>query len=135
MSVMWYDKTGKPLRDYDKIEKLLEDFEYKRIARTEVGPYFVSTVWLGLDHDFSFTHFDKVNPRPVIFETMVFENAESTMGPLEISGKLVFKGGNKYHESLNVGDFNSRYSTLEEAEAGHTATVERLKQWIQEPTS
>jgi hypothetical protein len=37
-----------------------------RVARTEVGEYTVSTVWLyGIDHNFR-------SDRPVIFETMVF---------------------------------------------------------------
>jgi hypothetical protein len=37
----------------------------RRVARDEVGPYSVSTVFLGIDHSFG-------EGPPLIFETMVF---------------------------------------------------------------
>lgn len=42
-----------------------EDMAYKRVGFTKVGDAEVSTVWLGLDHQFG-------NGNPQIFETMVF---------------------------------------------------------------
>lgn len=115
----WYDKTGKPLREYDEIESLLRNMDYKRIARTEVGPYYVSTVWLGLDHDFTHT-VDKVNPRPVIFETMVFENELShNEGSKEFNIKPY-----DYHKDL--GDYTRRYCTLAEASQGHAEVVKEI---------
>lgn len=59
----YYDKYGKPLTLMQWAE-LFEDFKYKRINFTQLwwgGK--VSTVWLGLDHNFS-------GGQPIIFETM-----------------------------------------------------------------
>lgn len=74
-----------------------------RVALTEGlgrdGKYRVSTVFLGLDHSFSF---GKDLP-PVLFETMVF------------------------HADTGGRDYDcERYHTWEEAEAGHAAVVEKV---------
>ena len=71
-----------------------------RIVKQEVLPsgYFVSTVFLGVDHSFGFSK------RPLLFETMVF----------------------KSEESLSDVDM-SRYSTWEEAEKGHKEMVKTWK--------
>ncbi len=62
----YYDRQGEPI---DMIEwgKRLTDLEYKRVAYDELadGTIIVSTVWLGLDHNWG-------EGRPLIFETMVF---------------------------------------------------------------
>lgn len=42
------------------------DRDLKRVAQTTFGPWWISTVWLGLNHSFSDRH------PPLIFETMVF---------------------------------------------------------------
>lgn len=59
----------------------------RRVALTEHDEIRVSTVFLGIDYSFTYTH------APLIFETMIFG------GPHD-----------QYYE---------RYSTWEEAEAGH----------------
>lgn len=64
--------------------------DYTRIGSTRIGDIWISTVWLGLNHNF----FD--GP-PLIFETMIF-------------------GGNLDQEMW-------RYSTVEEARAGHAFAV------------
>lgn len=81
----WYDKDGKILVSDDmpigslewldamaKVEALLGDYKYRVIGQ-DFGPYkdsnveiTVSTVWLGLDHNFM------RGASPLIFETMVF---------------------------------------------------------------
>ena len=43
----------------------MQDPHYKRVALDGVGNYNVSTVWLGLDHQYG-------EGPPLIFETMVF---------------------------------------------------------------
>ena len=69
----------------------------RHVARETVrGFYDVSTVFLGLDHQFG-------DGPPILFETMVF-------------------GGD--HEE--VGSYTQRYSTWDEAEAGHKRVVEQL---------
>lgn len=72
------------------------------VAQTDLpGGCWVSTVLLGLDHNFM----DPGNP-PIIFETMVFES----------------------HENMTDLDCR-RYSTKEEAEIGHDAAVTRWTGW------
>lgn len=68
----------------------------RTVARTQLpGGVEVSTVFLGLDHNFA------DSGPPILFETMVF-------------------GGKMDQES-------SRYSTWEEAEAGHRAMVMKVE--------
>lgn len=120
---IWYDKQGKVLVDYawyehDKkkweaamgdVEKLLTDMDYKRVAGTEVKigrkKYWVSTVWLGLDHSFSWTS-DKPNPAPLIFETMIFR-----MGVKARDNSL---------------DYQTRCSTEEQAKQMHQDAIDWL---------
>jgi len=67
---LWYDRQGRPITSTEA-NALLSD-RYKRVADTtissasdpEIG-YRVSTVWLGLDHQWN-------GGDPLIFETMVF---------------------------------------------------------------
>lgn len=95
MSIQWYDKEGNPIEDLSLVESKLCDYKYKVVAQTTLPDgKWVSTVWLGLDHTFS------GEGPPLIFETMVFPSK---------------------------GDFSEtyceRYSTLEEARAGHERIV------------
>jgi hypothetical protein len=69
---LWLDKQGHPITD-EQAFTLKYDFgpengavsEYARIGFTEIGEQKVSTVWLGLDHQF-------LGGPPLIFETMIF---------------------------------------------------------------
>lgn len=80
--------------------KLFEDFDYKVIKQEKLpSGGKVSTVWLGLDHQYG-------EGKPLIFETMVFSKKKKQ----KIFGKDYMMG-----EELDV----DRYSTLEEALAGH----------------
>ena len=95
----WYDKEGKvmPKDDYKLIEERLSDMKYKRVAETILADgKRVSTVWLGLDHNFGF------NGPPIIFETMVFP-ADGAYMELDCN----------------------RYSTLAEAQTGHWDMVKK----------
>lgn len=87
-----------------------ESFENRKVAQeTLEDGTFVSTVFLGLDHNFS------DNGPPLIFETMVFSPEEK---------KVQFGDKERiFHEDLE----QSRYSTWEEAMNGHRETVERWK--------
>lgn len=71
-----YRKYGKTTNYYDRKGNKMSfwewsgycsDFEYKIIKQNTYGDFFVSTVWLGLDHGF----LGSTNA-PVIFETMIF---------------------------------------------------------------
>lgn len=78
----------------------------RRVAYTEHELFRVSTVFLGLDHQFG-------RGPPILFETMVFDrsgNPEATN---------IFE---RADESLEC----YRYATWEDAEIGHKATVRRM---------
>lgn len=93
-----------------------EYFEKKdRILKQEqVGPsheagvaYWVSTVFLGIDHNFS------MEGPPVLFETMIFANSDSDK------------------EDPHDG-YQDRYTSWEEAMAGHQTAVNLAREWIGE---
>jgi len=90
-----YDRNGKRI-SMERFSFLLGDLSYKRVGYTELDPGLaVSTVWLGIDHNWS------GHGRRLIFETAVIR-----------SGTF---------------DIRDRYSTLQEAKAGHAATVNGLR--------
>lgn len=94
----WYDKAGKRIPMLVANE-MLQDYDYKVLAKDVFvlggQPIEVSTVWLGLDHNWW-------PDRPIkIFETMIF-------------------GG-----ELDLEQW--RYSTEEEALAGHAETCKLVE--------
>lgn len=101
-----YDRDGQPI-SLERLEQLLADRDYRVVARDEVGPYLVSTVWLGVDHRFG-------EGAPVIFETMVFAH-----------------GGD---DDLGPDLDQRRYCTEAEARAGHDETVTLIRATYQ-PTA
>ena len=92
----YLDKAGKPI-DLWEWAKLLEDHSYQ-VIKQETLPdgKYVSTVWLGLNHQYG-------SGPPLIFETMVFP----TKGRLD-------------------EERCQRYSTLDDALAGHAEIVHEL---------
>lgn len=67
--IRWYDRDGQPMPEQDAAA-LLRDEAYRRVGRDEGDGWMVSTVWIGLDHNYG-------DEPPLIFETMVFD------GPLD----------------------------------------------------
>lgn len=101
LKIHYYDKNGESISNGVYFQ-LSSDPAYRIIKKETLGRWKVSTVWLGMDHNFS----DDGNP--LIFETMVFPN----------------KGdGMEFSE-----DYCQRYSTEEEAIKGHEEAVEKYKQ-------
>lgn len=76
------------------------NFLKRRVAWTEVGPYKVSTVFLGIDHAFG-------SEVPILWEAMVFGPADDKLG-----------------ESLEMDRCTGG---REQAEAMHAAMVERVE--------
>jgi hypothetical protein len=76
----------------------------KIVKQEDVGDYWVSTVFLGIDHNFARPH----NGEPILFESMIFKDADS--------------GQDSWQE---------RYCTYQEALDGHNDIVERLKNGTQ----
>lgn len=97
-TIRWYDRQGQPLPEGQPVERLLSNPSYKIVEQTTLANgWWVSTVWLGLDHQHG-------NGPPLIFETMVFTHGRD----------------NDDHDR-RLGDevYAERYSTEAEARAGH----------------
>jgi hypothetical protein len=77
-----------------------ERMEDRQVAKTEIGPLTVSTVFLGLDHGFG--------GRSLFFETLIFGDRD----------KLVDWGSRKRLFRTTL-DYERRYETWDEAEKGH----------------
>lgn len=60
----FYDRDGKPLTLLEWAHKY-EDREYRQVAEDNNGEVRVSTIWLGVDHNWS-------EGRPLYYETMIF---------------------------------------------------------------
>lgn len=92
----YYDKDGSPLAMLEWAKKF-EDKVYSRVAETTLpNGTWISTVWMGRNHSYD-------GGPPLIFETMVFPSKD------------------------DIGDMDmDRYSTLEDAMAGH---IQMVKRW------
>lgn len=107
--IAYYDRAGNRI-PMIRCAELNEDPSYHRVAWTEVGGVWsVSTVWLGLNSSIL-----GLGP-PLIFETMVFELAES------------YDHGFTYHAGA-FDHFQQRYTTETEAREGHAAVVAEARE-------
>lgn len=106
----WILDEDRMPRMVDIDEWLARDNRDNRVAETETATMRVSTVFLhGVDHNFT-----SKGP-PILFETMVFTLDEF---PRELDGKIHF----------SPDDIEQRrYSTWDDAEAGHNAIVRRIQ--------
>lgn len=103
-----YNRKGQPIGLMEWLH-LSEDVDYKRVVRSNVGPdMLVSTVWLGIDHNYSI-----VGP-PIIFETMVFRRVPHP------------KRDKFGHLHEWDGDEQDRWSTETEAIRGHERIVAEM---------
>lgn len=97
----YYDRDGTPLTLEQWASGYGRTPDRRRVAEDTVDGYWVSTVWLGMNHRYG-------DGPPLIFETMVFAAPDG--------------------EVTNWGDlYADRYSTEAEALAGHTSVVEQLQ--------
>lgn len=103
---IYFDRDGSPL-DADQLHERLEDPAYRRVAESNVGFYWVSTVWLGINHAFD-------DGPPVIFETMIFSRADRELN--DIAGQRGL-----------AGHYQERYRTEAKALAGHARIVAALE--------
>lgn len=60
---LYFDRDLQPIDDFSTITTRQMG---KRVLQTTVGDYWLSTVWLGIDHSFG----DEGGP--IVFETMIF---------------------------------------------------------------
>jgi hypothetical protein len=100
----YYDRQGNPI-SFLRFGILREPpSEYPIVAKSQIGDILVSTVWLGIDHNFG----GRFGSRPLIFETMVFSGAES--------------------EEIEM----RRYATEDDARAGHAEVVDEVKKGLRQ---
>lgn len=69
MKNWYYDKQGKVITDLLEWARLFEDKNYQVVSRYKDERVIISTVWLGIDHNWG-------NGPPLIFETMVFARSK-----------------------------------------------------------
>lgn len=101
---MYYKRNGEPYSGGEETLQWGKDFKNKKLklVKQELlsNGFYVSTVWLGLDHSFH------PGQKPLIFETMVFKKIKK----------------DKLGEDVDM----DRYSTEAEALQGHE---EMVKKW------
>jgi hypothetical protein len=107
---MYFDVDGRPLSMSEwglmLQERSEENADEWRIGHDVIGAYEVSTVWLGLDHSYL------PEAPPLIFETMVFEPEYERL-------------------SSERFDYQLRYSTKDEARAGHERVVAEIRAQVE----
>jgi hypothetical protein len=112
---MHFDRQGNPI-SLRRWAELRETPGYIIVGRTRISDFSeLSTVWLGIDHGF-FSSF-----QPIIFESMYFIEHD----PVTHKGELM--GTNWEYTSEREGFLLARYSTEEQALAGHDQLIEACK--------
>lgn len=82
MSKYILNEHGEPVMEPDLMKwwKWLQALDNRRIAKTECGPYVISTLFLGLDHAFG-------GGPPILWESMAFLkkdwDAKCTLGQIK----------------------------------------------------
>ena len=88
--------------------------ESRQVGSDIVGTILLSTVFLGLDHQFG-------DGPPMLFETMAFDESDK---------QTVTMGDQSFHFTADIPHIFDRYSTWEEAELGHRDWLYKLKRSI-----
>lgn len=131
MTVVGYyvlDEWGNPIPEINLLAfaRSFEKCDRRLRVSYIAGMYRVSTVFLGFDHDLLGSYHDPVNHRPVLWETLVFEEKTEWHEPLPGTGLKRFE----YHPTLN--SYGERYHTREQALAGHQQIVDDIYEMLSE---
>lgn len=125
-----YDRKGNVItfREWGMLGEL--GVEYRVVKQEYVGDYWISTVWLGLDHNMG-------GGPPMIFETMVFNHSMPKPPPLpEVGPDFDLRSPppgfqewlDEYPEQTSASDIEcERYSTEEQAIKGHEKMVKKVR--------
>lgn len=100
LSIPVYDKYGARITSSYVFNTLITNPIYKEIGKSTVGPYLISTIWLGVDHNWG------PGP-PLIFETMIFKSpSHADLFCCRYSNLLDAQTGHeKLKSQLEHGDF------------------------------
>lgn len=102
-----------PIDDVLEWARFYENNDKRRVARTSINGWDVSTIFLGIDSNiFSST--------PLLFETMIFSETD------KVHSKLLNR---KFRKSMET--YGRRYSTWDEALAGHEEAVKMIREGAQ----
>ena len=113
MSLDYFDRAGRPIGLFEWAE-LAADVDYKRVTETTlVDGTWVSTVWLGLDHQLY------TEGPPLIFETMVFPRHGPSVGVAQLLADP--SSGDHWREQECW-----RWPTEAAARAGHDQVVAKI---------
>jgi hypothetical protein len=103
-----YDRDGNKI-NFERYVQLLGNtknwMEYRRVAFDRYGDFDVSTIWLGIDHNWS------REGDPVIFETMIFVRSPDAGEDIDTRTSVYCR----------------RYTNEQEALEGHKEALESLK--------
>lgn len=124
----WYilepDHTVRKAVSMEEASAFLADPKNKILVQTVgAGGRFVSTVFLGLDHNWI------EGGAPMLFETMIFEKGWLTKKRPQIDWDRIKRGkkfvikGMRPNERTDIHDWQDRYGTYEQAVAGHVAAL------------
>ncbi|UKL15030.1 hypothetical protein hairong_126 [Pseudomonas phage hairong] len=121
----WYilepDHTVRKAVSMEEASAFLADRNNKIILQqVGAGGRFVSTVFLGLDHGW-------MGGPPLVFETMIFEKGWLTKERPKINWKKLKARKQRPNERTDIHDWQDRYSTYEEAIAGHVNALAILQ--------
>lgn len=105
MEPPWFDRQGQPMEMLAWAEKF-GDMDYKVVAQHWVRGWMVSTVWIGLNHNF--------NP--------------FSQGPALIFETMIFPPGDESPEGMFCEDYCDRYPTEAAAHAGHDRALSYLRE-------
>ena len=96
------DKDHNPVacNDTDEWGSWFQDASHRIVAQHTKGKARVSTIFLGLDHNYELFEGSMKNYQPILFETMIF--------------------GGEHDE------YQERYATWDEAVAGHAKALEMI---------
>jgi hypothetical protein len=84
----YYDRKGK-LITQDEWTRLFANKKYQILKQTKVGDRLVSTVWLGMNHNFGW------GKKPLIFETLVLDDNYSEDDGTRYSSESAARRGHK----------------------------------------
>jgi hypothetical protein len=114
------DREPVPCDDLMEWARWFEQSNQRRVRLTRVGPYFVSTIFLGLDHNFH-------GVIPLLFETMAWIEQKEHSDAVTLPGDppITFPALDSDRTFL---DGQRRCSTWDEAEAQHQAVISELRQ-------
>lgn len=104
---MYYNRKGEAI-DLEQYAKLFANEKYQVVARDLLDGYLVSTVWLGINHNFRSLVFNNDPGKPIIFETMIFNGHDEVYCDRYCTEEQALEGHKKAVDLVNSGEFDEK---------------------------